>query len=214
MQHVLELIRQNGDLFYLITFVWTALEGETFVIFAALAAQKGLLNIWALFLAAWGGSMCGDQLFFFVGRRYGARLIKRFPRIEPKLAPVFSALEKYATGFILSYRFMYGVRNVSGIAVGMSHLPWRQFALVNCAAAFIWAAAFCGGGYLFGDVVARMAGGTGEEEVGQQLHTLTFSIMLAFVLIVGSHVLVSRRRKKREALEKQQAENAGSKDAA
>jgi membrane protein DedA with SNARE-associated domain len=194
MQHVLELIRQHGDVFYLITFIWTALEGETFVIFAAIAAQRGLLNIGELFLAAWGGSMFGDQIFFLAGRYYGSRILRRFPTLQPKLAPVFQALEKYATGFILSYRFMYGVRNISGLAVGMSSLCWRRFALINAVAAFLWAMAFCGGGYLFGDVIERAAG-TGEDEVGMQLHTFTLAILMAFVAIVGVRLWVAKRRR-------------------
>jgi hypothetical protein len=64
MHQIQDLIHQYHDLFYLITFVWTALEGETFIVFAGLAAQKGVLNVWFLFLAAWLGSMCGDQFFF------------------------------------------------------------------------------------------------------------------------------------------------------
>ena len=37
MHDVRLLIQQHGDLFYLLTFLWTAMEGETFVIFAGLA---------------------------------------------------------------------------------------------------------------------------------------------------------------------------------
>ena len=54
MNEVLNLVQQHGSWFYLITFFWTAFEGETFVIFAALlAAQRGVLSIEFLFLAAW-----------------------------------------------------------------------------------------------------------------------------------------------------------------
>lgn len=162
MQHVLDLIREHGEWFYLLTFVWTALEGETFVIFAGLAAQRGFLSIEYLFLAAWLGSFCGDQVYFWIGRRYGTRVLARTPRIRPKVDKVLGWLEKYSVAFILSYRFMYGVRNVSGLAIGMSQLPWRHFAFWNCMASFVWAFSFCGAGYLFGDVIARL--GSNEEE--------------------------------------------------
>lgn len=162
MQHVLDLIREHGEWFYLLTFVWTALEGETFVIFAGLAAQRGFLTIEYLFLAAWLGSFCGDQAYFWIGRHYGTRVLTRTPRIRPKVDKVLGWLEKYSVAFILSYRFMYGVRNVSGLAIGMSRLPWRRFAFWNCVASFVWALSFCGAGYLFGDVIARL--GSNEEE--------------------------------------------------
>ncbi len=197
MEHILELIRQNGDLFYLLTFVWTALEGETFVIFAGLAAQKGLLNIWFLFFAAWLGSFAGDQFFFFLGRRYASHILDRYPNLKPKLDVVFSALEKYATVFILSYRFMYGVRNVSGIAIGMSHLPWRRFLVLNLTAAFVWAGVFSGAGYLFGDVIAKIS--AREEDVRFGVHEATLAVLGLAVLILGGRALIGRWIKRRMA---------------
>lgn len=193
MQHIHDLIRQNGDLFYLITFVWTALEGETFVIFAGLAAQKGVLNVWLLFLAAWLGSMCGDQMFFFIGRRFGTRIVKHFPKLQPGVDKAIGWLEKYATVFILSYRFMYGIRNVSGVAIGMSHLPWKKFAVLNAIAAFVWATAFVGFGYVFGGVIGRMR--HKQEVVETSVHEITFTVLGLFALIIISKLLMIQWQK-------------------
>jgi len=196
MQEVLALIRHHGDWFYLITFIWTALEGETFVIFAALAAQRGLLNIWPLFTAAWLGSFFGDQVFFLLGRVYGKRLLARFPRLKPKADRALRALEKYATYFILSYRFMYGVRNVSGIAVGLSGLSWKRFAALNFLAAFIWASAFCGVGYFFGDVVQRL-GRRRKEIVEYSIRELMLLVLGIFAIIIISRLVSLRLQAKR-----------------
>src|SRR5579883_1443250 len=65
------LILEHGRWFYLITFVWTFVEGETFVIFAASFAAQGLLNPFILLLSAWLGSFSGDQAYFYIGRRFG-----------------------------------------------------------------------------------------------------------------------------------------------
>ena len=196
MREVLDLIREHHEWFYLITFVWTALEGETFVIFAALAAQQGHLNIAALFSAAWLGSFCGDQVFFFIGRFSGTRIVKRYPSLKPKLDKALGWLEKYATMFILSYRFMYGIRNVSGIAIGMSRLPWKRFVWLNLAAAFIWAFVFCGAGYFFGDVIQHL-GKRKEEVVGYSVREfmLTTLSLFAFIIVIRMWVIYRERRK-------------------
>ncbi len=81
MHEILTHIKDYGLWFYPITFIWTALEGESFVIFAGLAAQKGLLNILPLFLSAWSGSFFGDQVVFWIGRQYGTKVLKRMPRL-------------------------------------------------------------------------------------------------------------------------------------
>lgn len=184
------LAHHYGALFYLITFCWTAIEGETFVIIAGLFAQKGYLNIFLLFLAAWLGSFTGDQVVFFLGRRYGARILHHFPRLEPGVNRAIGWLENYAVIFILSYRFVYGLRNVSGIAVGLSHIPWKKFALWNCIAAFIWALAFAGFGFLYGDVIGHIH--HKEEVVSGGVRQLTLSMLGLFAFIIAIRLAVIR----------------------
>lgn len=189
------LAHHYGALFYLITFCWTATEGETFVIIAGLFAQKGYLNIYLLFLAAWLGSFFGDQVVFMLGRYYGTRILHHFPRLEPGVKRAIGWIDRYAVIFILCYRFVYGVRNVSGLAVGLSHVPWKKFALWNCIAAFIWALAFAGFGYLFGDVIGHMH--HKEEVVTVSVREVLLSGLglFAFVIIAKMAILRWQRRK-------------------
>jgi membrane protein DedA with SNARE-associated domain len=179
-----------GALFYLITFCWTAIEGETFVIIAGLLAQKGYLNIVLLFVAAWLGSFCGDQIVFAFGRRYGMRILDHFPKIEPAVLRSLGWIDRYAIAFILSYRFIYGLRNVSGIAVGLSHIPWKKFAIWNAIAAFVWALAFSGFGYLFGDVIGHIH--HKEEVVSGGVRQVTLSMLGLFALIIAIRLAIIR----------------------
>lgn len=197
MQHILQLINEHGTWFYLVTFIWTALEGETFVIFAGLAAQRGLLDPFILFLCAALGSMAGDQFMFFVGRRYGRRIVHKYPKLEPKLQKIFTALEKYSTSFILSYRFMYGVRNISALAIGMSQLSWRRFAALNALASFIWSFVFCGGGYLFGDIMERFGFGD-EDSVNFEVRSFMIAALGLFFLFIALRVMYARHRAREE----------------
>jgi membrane protein DedA with SNARE-associated domain len=202
MHQIHELLRQYGDWFYLVTFLWTAVEGETFVIFAGLAAQKNLLNVYLLFLAAWLGSMTGDQIFFFLGRRYGVHIIEHMPHLKPKVDRVLGWLEKYAVIFILSYRFMYGLRNVSGIAVGLSHLPWKKFAVLNAIAAFVWAFAFVGFGYAFSKTIDEL-GHRREEQVNYDVRNIMLTVLGLFaIIIIAKLVSIRRERRRREAVDK------------
>src|SRR5215470_9054467 len=146
------MIVEHGAWFYLITFFWTFVEGETFVIFAASFAAQGLLNPFLLLISAWLGSFSGDQLYFYVGRRYGGQLLQRYPRWRCGVDAALAFLRRYSTGFVLSFRFTYGVRNFSSFAMGMSGLLWRRFLVLNFIAAGLWAVSFVGAGYLLGNV--------------------------------------------------------------
>ncbi len=114
------LIAEYGAYFYLIAFVWTFLEGETVVLFAGFAAAQGLLDPLLLLIAAWLGSFAGDQCYFWLGRHFGVRLLDRFPRWRHGVDAALHWLERYDAGFILSFRFIYGVRNFSSFALGLS----------------------------------------------------------------------------------------------
>ncbi|MGZ5051009.1 MAG: DedA family protein [Methylobacter sp.] len=200
MQQIQDLIHQYHELFYPITFFWTALEGETFVVFAGLAAQQGALNVWLLFLAAWLGSMCGDQFFFLLGRKFGARILNRFPSLAPGVNRSFGWIDKYAVAFILSYRFMYGLRNVSGIAVGLSRFPWQRFMFWNTVASFIWATAFIGFGYLFGKIIDHMP--NRPEDIEDEINQVTLTVLglFAFIVIVKLATLGVQKYKKRQRI--------------
>lgn len=150
----IDWLRGWGDAFYPIAFLWSFFEGETFVIFGGWAASLGVLRIEFLIAAVWLGSFCGDQMWFWLGRRWGVKALDRFPAAGRRAATVHGWLERYGVGFILTFRFLYGVRNIASVAMGTSHMPWRRFLFWNFIAAGIWAFAFAGAGYMFGEAAA------------------------------------------------------------
>jgi membrane protein DedA with SNARE-associated domain len=186
-----QLIIDYGEWFYPFTFAWTFLEGETFVIFAGFAAEQGLLNIWKLIAAAWLGSFSGDQFYFFIGRRYGHRLLQRFPKWRPGVESALSFLHTYNTYFILSFRFIYGVRNFSSFAMGMSGLPWIRFLVLNFIAAGVWACTFAGVGYLFGHAF--------EAVLGEAARDVGLVLLACFLIAIWLGVRAHLRRQKRVA---------------
>ncbi len=80
-------ILEHGAWSYLVTFVWTFFEGETFVLLAGFAAAQGLLSAPLLLVAAWLGSFAGDQCYFWIGRHFGLRLMARRPRMARERRP-------------------------------------------------------------------------------------------------------------------------------
>jgi membrane protein DedA with SNARE-associated domain len=186
---VLELAKHYGPLFYPITVLWTFLEGETFVIFAGYAASLRLLNLPLLIVSAWIGSFAGDQLWFFLGRRYGQHLLQRYPRWLPGVEIALGLARRYNTIFILSFRFIYGIRNVSSFALGMSGLSWLRFLGLNLIAAGVWSVVFAGGGYLFGQASEAMLGDMAQD----------FGLaMLAVFLLIVTVVIAMHRRHRRK----------------
>ena len=184
-----QLIVEHGAFFYLIAFIWTFLEGETFVLFAAFAAAQGLLNPALLLAATWLGSFSGDQTDFWIGRHFGLGILNRFPRWRYGVETALRWLERYNTGFILSFRFIYGVRNFSSFAMGMSAIHWKRFLSLNCLAAGLWATSFVAVGYFLGHAFRAVLG-----DIVRSFSLVMLGVLIAFAFGMW---LVHRLQKRR-----------------
>jgi membrane protein DedA with SNARE-associated domain len=184
-----QLIADHGACFYLIAFIWTFLEGETFVLFAGFAAAQGLLNPAILLAAVWLGSFSGDQTYFWIGRCFGLRLLKRFPRWRYGVETALHWLERYNAGFILCFRFIYGVRNFSSFAMGMSAVYWKRFLALNFLAAGVWAGSFVAFGYFLGHAFRAV--------LGHLVRSFSVVMLIAFVVFAVAVWLFHRLQKRR-----------------
>jgi membrane protein DedA with SNARE-associated domain len=139
-------------------FAGAMLEGETAVIAGGLIAHQGLIA-WPLAIAAAAlGSFLADQFFFAAGRRYRDRPFVRRWTHKRAFAKALQLLERYPSGFIFAFRFLYGFRTVSPIAIGTSRVPASTFLVINAVAAIVWATLFTALGYWFGEAVTEAAG--------------------------------------------------------
>ncbi|MDA7086334.1 DedA family protein [Pseudomonas sp. SA3-5] len=145
-----QLIAQYG---YAAILVGAFLEGETVLLLAGFAAHQGYFSFPLVVVFALSGATLGDQLYFFIGRRYGDRLLRRFPNLTPSAQRVNRLLLRYHASVIVGVRFMYGLRVVGPIAIGMSELPAWRFVLFNLLGAAIWAPLIAGAGFMFGQTL-------------------------------------------------------------
>lgn len=138
---------------YLAVFVGTFLEGETVLVMAGFAAHRGYLELPWVMLIAFVGSFLGDQMYFFLGRRHGRAILARFPRLQPRAAQVNALLQRFHAPLIVALRFLYGIRTVGPMAIGMSEVAALRFVFFNMLGGLIWAPLMAGGGYLFGNAL-------------------------------------------------------------
>ncbi len=183
-----EMIAKYG---YLAVFVGTFFEGETILVLGGFAAHRGYLELPYVMLAAFVGTFMGDQLYYFIGRRWGVRLLEKRPRWRERSAKAMALLHKYDVIFILSFRFIYGVRSVSPFVIGMSGISPMRFMPLNLIAAFIWAIAVGLLGYLFGEVFQRYM-----AEIKQYEFYVLGGIAGIGLLLWGRNLLRGRRRKR------------------
>lgn len=169
----------------------TFFEGETIVLVAGYLASRDYLVLqWAI-VCAFLGSWAGDSLYFFIGRRWGARLLTWRPHWREPAERALDLLHRYHTIFILSFRFLYGLRTVSPFVIGMSKVPTSRFLLLNFIASVVWASVFCTAGFLLGTVLENLLAEVEHYEL------IVLGIIVAVGLIVWLiHMWIARHRRK------------------
>lgn len=140
-----DLIIEKWDLYvadwgYFILFFWSVLEGELGLIFAGIAAHTGHLNVYlAIFIAGLGGFV-GDQIYFYIGRFNKNYMQKKLVSQRRKLALAHLLLQKYGWPIIFVQRYMYGMRTIIPISIGITRYSAIKFAIINLISAWVWAA--------------------------------------------------------------------------
>ena len=187
--YLAHFIREYG---YLAILIGTFLEGETILVLGGLAAHLGLLELHWVMVSAFAGSFSGDQLYYYIGRRYGPRIIAKRLSWQASAEKVYKLLHRHQNFLILTFRFYYGLRNVTPFAIGASQVSRLRFFVLNLIGAVIWAIALGYIGFLFGEAFRMFI--VDVKHYGM----IALGVLVAIGLTIWITTLVRHRRRARE----------------
>lgn len=147
------LMKEYG---YVILFSWSILEGESGLIMAGLLCATGDMNLYlAIFVAGLGGFV-GDQIYFYIGRYNKSFVHSKFKGQRRKFALAHLLLKKYGWPIIFAQRYMYGLRTIIPISIGLTRYDAKMFALINIISAWIWGAVTIVPVWYFGEEILEI----------------------------------------------------------
>ncbi|MBN9564421.1 MAG: VTT domain-containing protein [Alphaproteobacteria bacterium] len=163
------------------------LPGETMLITAAIyAGATHQLGIVLVVLAAAFGAILGDNAGFWVGRRLGFLLLRRYGHFvgidEQRLKLGRYLFARHGGKVVFFGRFTALLRALAALLAGANGMQWRRFLLSNLAGGVLWAMFYGGGGYLLGGAIQRIA-----APVGIGLAVLAAAAMVAGALFLRHH---------------------------
>ncbi len=165
-------------------------EGESILIIGGLAVQQGYLDLPLVFLCSFIGTLISDNLFFFLGRFHGHKLVSKH-KLFGKLTVVS---EKFSgrSGPFLSFamRFMYGFRHLMPVSLGMSAIKGRTFFLFNLLGGLTWVLSIGFAGYFFGDLL--------EIFLGKIRHYEFRVVVIVILAAVLGHIIYKFIRRRME----------------
>lgn len=129
-------LREYG---YIVLFFWSILEGEMGLIMAGIFSHMGDMSLPISIAVGGFGGFIGDQIYFYIGRFNKRYIHKKLRSQRRKFAIAHLLLKRYGWPIIFVQRYMYGMRTVIPMAIGLTQYSSRQFAFINFISAIFWA---------------------------------------------------------------------------
>lgn len=172
---------------YIAVFIGTLVEGETVVVLAGFLAHRGYMRLDLVILAAFLGSYIGDQFWYYVGHRHGRTFLARKPRLQKMSGKALALVKRHPDLWVLGFRFVYGLRTIMPITIGLSGYSHLRYAILNGIGALVWAIAIGMAAYFFGAALEAVLGDIEKYEL----------IILGALIFIGLLFWLWRRRKMR-----------------
>ena len=136
----------------------TLAEGETALIAGGYAAHQGWLGLFPMMVAALAGAFGGDQLFFYIGRRHGRSFVAPRPGWADRAERIQALLLKHEAAVVVSFRFLYGLRVVTPMALGIAGVDYPKYLLLTLISGVAWTLLYGMGGFYLGEAMTHLLG--------------------------------------------------------
>lgn len=167
---------------YALIFLGVLAEGETLLVLGGYFAHQGYLALGGVMITAYVGAVCGDQMFFHLGRHQAKKLLVRFPKLRERVNRALLRVEQHQAKVVLSMRFLWGLRIALPVSLGLTHMHAGKYFWLDLISAAIWATTFSllgyGAGHVFDDLIENIK---------------RFEYWIAGLLVLTAVILLIRR---------------------
>jgi membrane protein DedA with SNARE-associated domain len=163
--------------------------GETALVAAAVLASQGKLQIWLVILIGVASAIIGDNIGYWLGRRYGRSVfLARGPFMHHRVHAV-----RYGDGFFTRHgskavflgRWIALVRFATAWLAGINRMPVKRFFFWNALGGITWGLTYGLVGYY---------GGKAAAHVLAQAGLVGLAVMVA--MFVGFAIVLRRRERR------------------
>ncbi|WP_066517277.1 DedA family protein [Curtobacterium ammoniigenes] len=160
------------------------LPGDSLLVTAAILSVPLGIAPWQTALVAIVAAVLGDQVGYWLGRRFGRRLFREDARVlrTERLAEAEAFFARYGGLALVLGRFVPIVRTYVPLAAGAAAMPWARFARWNLVGAVIWPVLLTLVGVLLG----------GIPFVAKNIDALAVLIVIVSVVPIGIGALRKR----------------------
>jgi membrane protein DedA with SNARE-associated domain len=116
----------------------------------------GEMNLIVSLVVAGVSNYMGDAMLFYMARYHKSQMMGYLHKHKRKLALSHLLLKKYGWWIIILQKFVYGIKTLIPLAIGLTKYDFVKFSFFNGVGAFIWVIVFGVGSYLSGEVIINL----------------------------------------------------------
>lgn len=174
---------------YIAIVLGAIIEGETVAVLGGIAANTTLSLPMVYFMAFIGAWLC-DSVLFLVGHYYGPAIIEKLPKHKDKIEKVEMMIRKHDLLAIVGLRFLYGLRTIGPISIGIAGVNSVRFIICNAVGSALWSSIFVTIGYSAGRIFQEQL-----HKIGNNLFPVIVIAIVVFSIFFLIRTVIGRRHR-------------------
>lgn len=163
---------------YIILFAYSFGGGMVAIIAAGVLSYAGKMDITTSIIIAAFANTLGSSFLFYMGRYNKQALMPYIKSHRRKLALSHLLMKKYGDKIIFIQKFVYGLKTLVPMTIGVTKYPQMKFLILNAISASVWALFLGIGSYMAGELLMRIAAYFSENTFLAPLILLTILALI------------------------------------
>jgi len=122
---------------------------------AGILSALGKMDIGLSVAVATAANFAGDTLLFYMAQSNKSEVMKYMRRHRRKIAYTSLLMRRYGSLVVFIQKYIYGVKTLVPVMMGLSRYDLRRFVLLNIFASVAWGLIVGFGSYFFSSVAKR-----------------------------------------------------------
>jgi len=134
-----EMLTSLSTYGYIILFLYSFGGGFLALSAASVLSFTGDMNFQITLLVAFVSNAIGDAFLFMLARKSKKDVMAYMKKHRRKLALSHLLIKRHGSYVIVFQKFIYGVKTLVPLAIGLTNYDTRSFMIINIFAAALWA---------------------------------------------------------------------------
>ncbi|WP_170000919.1 DedA family protein [Campylobacter sp. RM16189] len=137
---------------YAILFLYSLGGGMVAIIAAGILSYTGKMDLTTSIIVASIANALGDTMLIYLSRYNKHMIMPYLKNHKRKLAFSHILMKKYGDRIVFIQKFIYGVKTLVPIAIGLTKYSFVKFSILNVISSIVWAVILGVGSFYMGEI--------------------------------------------------------------